>query len=183
MHNFKIPLTQSSTKEPRQVDCHFLWEEIAIEEMKSYGTSEDQVTIQCIKTSQEWKLDILRKNCEVEVHPVLDIWPLFYHYIYLFMSSKDQVFWFKFFPWCKQWNSYNCWFLLKRVIQLPYKISWQWSWKVGFENGSWRSSSSKSVAINVEGDSLCMIKWKSGRWCKPPWRLTDIEEEILDWTK
>lgn len=73
MHNFKIPLTQSSTKEPRQVDCHFLWEEIAIEEMKSYGTSEDQVTIQCIKTSQEWKLDILRKNCEVEVHLVLDI--------------------------------------------------------------------------------------------------------------
>lgn len=29
----------------------------------------------------------------------------------------------------------------------------------------------------MEGDSLCVIRWATGR-CKPPWDLADITEEV-----
>lgn len=45
--------------------------------------------------------------------------------------------------------------------------------------GLWEAFQLNLQGIMAEGDSLCAIKWDSGR-CKPPWRLADVAEEIWD---
>lgn len=46
-------------------------------------------------------------------------------------------------------------------------------------NGLWEALRLISHNLMVESDSLCVLRWALDS-CRPPWRLVDAVEEILD---